>query len=127
MGQRAFWKVWSVPHPLYNDYTNPGALIEHMSNSEQFFAEHDYNTLCEIVEQTGIRGCLGYAVGRPNSHVNGLDPIPKDGDIRQCLNAYSRWNGQANGRIRVWFGITMPGLYVSAPVHQFIPPLAPAH
>ncbi|PLB44624.1 atrazine chlorohydrolase/guanine deaminase [Aspergillus steynii IBT 23096] len=70
-----------------------------------FLSQHNFDGLCQVVQQSGIRGCLGQFAPNP-----GQDSDLPDSSISDVVEAWKKWNGAANDRIRVWFGAISAGL-----------------
>ncbi|KAF4226858.1 hypothetical protein CNMCM6805_003981 [Aspergillus fumigatiaffinis] len=70
-----------------------------------FLEHHDFNELCVVVRDSGIRGCLGQTVPLPTSAENATER-----SITNVVHSWKNWNGAANDRIRIWFGALTPGL-----------------
>jgi len=71
---------------------------------------YKFDGLAETVERSGIRGVLGKSVmenpdlgSAKNVIYEGLIE-DKDECIRDTVRAIKKWNGAADGRIKVWFG-----------------------
>lgn len=84
---------------------------------ESMFANrYGFDGLCQAVEESGIRGCLGKIVMDLAKYAK--DPKwamhPGLVEDRQtslvgAVSMHEKWNGKANDRIRVWFGARTPG------------------
>ncbi|KAE8389072.1 hypothetical protein ETB97_009345 [Aspergillus alliaceus] len=70
-----------------------------------FLEHHDFDQLCRVVQDSGIRGCLARRAPLPAPANNATDR-----SIANVVQSWRRWNGAANDRIRVWFGALTPGL-----------------
>ncbi|KAI9044025.1 putative acid phosphatase [Aspergillus affinis] len=70
-----------------------------------FLSQHNFDGLCQVVQESGIRGCLGQFAPNPAKESN----MP-DNSIPDVVEAWRKWNGAANDRIRVWFGVASAGL-----------------
>ncbi|KAI9926279.1 hypothetical protein MW887_004744 [Aspergillus wentii] len=84
---------------------------------ESMFADrYGFDGLCQAVEESGIRGCLGkivmdiarYAQDDAWAMHPGLVEN-RETSLLGALSMWEKWNGQANDRIRVWFGARTPG------------------
>lgn len=84
---------------------------------ESMFADrYGFAGLCEAVEESGIRGCLGKIVMDVGSYASdpewAMHPGLVEDRERSLLGAvamHEKWDGKADGRIRVWFGARTPG------------------
>ncbi|PLN79634.1 atrazine chlorohydrolase/guanine deaminase [Aspergillus taichungensis] len=84
---------------------------------EAMFADrYGFDGLARAVEESGIRGCLGKIVMDIGQYAEDDAWAMHPGLIEDrqmslvgTLNAWERWNGKANDRIRVWFGARTPG------------------
>ncbi len=76
---------------------------------------YGFDGVAEIVAQSGMRGAIGKIVMDLPSYAKkqGLmyPGMVEDGEtsLRNTLLAHEKWDGAANGRIRVWFGPRTPG------------------
>jgi len=71
---------------------------------------YGFDGLAEVVERSGVRAVLGKSVmDRPSFGVL-ENAIPeglredKDACIKDTVRVIEKWNGKADGRIKVWFG-----------------------
>ncbi len=76
---------------------------------------YGFDGIAKVVEQSGIRACLGKIVmdqpgyaGQDNVMHAGMVETRRS-SIDSTLAMHKKWNGQANGRIQVWFGARTPG------------------
>jgi len=73
-------------------------------------ARYGFDGIAASVEASGIRGILSKTVmGLPGYGTSGGIMYPgmvEDGEtcLREVEGYFKRWNGKANGRIRVWYG-----------------------
>ncbi|KAK4992819.1 hypothetical protein LTR66_006181 [Elasticomyces elasticus] len=84
---------------------------------ESMFADrYGFDGLCKAVEESGIRGCLGKIVMDKGTYA--ADPAwamhpglveDRKTSLLGAVAMHEKWNGKANGRIRVWFGARTPG------------------
>lgn len=84
---------------------------------ESMFADrYGFNGLCNAVEESGIRGCLGKIVMDVGTYAS--DPKwamhpglieDRETSLLGALAMHETWNGKADDRIRVWFGARTPG------------------
>ena len=74
-----------------------------------------------MVEESGIRGCLGKIVmdiaryannSRWKMHPGMIET--REQSLGGAIRMWEKWNGAANDRIRVWFAPRPPGGYVNA-------------
>lgn len=99
---------------------------------ESMLAErYGFDGIAEVVQRTGIRACLGKIVmdqpgyaGEENVMHAGMVEDRRT-SIDNTVAMHRKWDGAADGRIRVWFGARTPGscskdLYheVSALAHE---------
>ncbi|KAL4932481.1 amidohydrolase [Aspergillus undulatus] len=84
---------------------------------ESMFADrYGFDGLCRAVQESGIRGCLGkivmdiatYAADDAWAMHPGLVEDRKT-SLLGTVKMWEKWNGEANDRIRVWFGARTPG------------------
>ncbi|KAL5337187.1 hypothetical protein BJX70DRAFT_389398 [Aspergillus crustosus] len=84
---------------------------------ESMFADrYGFDGLCQAVEESGIRGCLGkivmdiatYAKDEAWAMHPGLVE-DRETSLLGTLKMWEKWNGKADDRIRVWFGARTPG------------------
>ena len=85
-------------------------------NSLQFADRYNFNNLCDVVEKSGIRGCLGKIVMDIARYANNsqwsMHPgmiETKEQSLGGAIKMWEKWNGAANDRIRVWFAPRPPG------------------
>ncbi|RDW80210.1 putative amidohydrolase protein [Coleophoma cylindrospora] len=84
---------------------------------ESMFADrYGFDGLCKAVEESGIRGCLGKIVmdsgkyaGDPKWAMHPGLIENRETSLLGALKMHERWDGAANGRIKVWFGARTPG------------------
>ncbi|KAK4549819.1 hypothetical protein LTR36_005120 [Oleoguttula mirabilis] len=84
---------------------------------ESMFADrYGFDGLCKAVEESGIRGCLGKIVMDVGTYAS--DPkwamhpgLVEDREMSLvgAVKMHEKWDGNANGRIKVWFGARTPG------------------
>ena len=89
---------------------------------ESMFADrYGFDGLCRAVEESGIRGCLGKIVMDVGTYAS--DPKwamhsglieDRETSLLGALKMHEKWNGRADGRIKVWFGARTPGGYVDS-------------
>ena len=72
------------------------------------------------VEESGIRGCLGKIVmdiaryaGNPKWSLHPGLVETREMSLMGAVKMWEKWDGKADGRIKVWFGLRTPGGYVS--------------
>ncbi|MCL4561522.1 MAG: amidohydrolase [Chloroflexi bacterium] len=76
---------------------------------------YGFDGVAGVVVNSGIRAAIGKIVMDLPSYARKqgfMHPgMIEDGEtsLRNTLAAYDRWNGAANGRLRVWFGPRTPG------------------
>jgi len=76
---------------------------------------YGFDGVAEVVVQSGIRGAIGKIVMDLPSYAKkqGLmyPGMVEDGEtsLRNTLLMHEKWDGAANGRLRVWFGPRTPG------------------
>ncbi len=83
---------------------------------ESMLAErYGFDGIARVVQQAGIRACLGKIVmdrpgyaGEQNVMHEGMVEDRRT-SIDNTLAMHKKWDGAANGRIRVWFGARTPG------------------
>lgn len=76
---------------------------------------YGFDGIAEVVRDSGIRGVLSkivmdlpaYAEARNIMYPGMIEE--REATIREALDMHAKWDGQANGRIRVWFGPRTPG------------------
>lgn len=85
---------------------------------ESMFADrYGFDGLCRAVEESGIRACLGKIVmdqGRYAGDDDAWKMHPGLVETREmsllgAVDMHEKWDGKAEGRIRVWFGARTPG------------------
>ncbi|KAK6537677.1 hypothetical protein TWF694_011851 [Orbilia ellipsospora] len=83
---------------------------------ESMFADrYGFDGLAKAVEESGIRGCLGkivmdvgkYATEEKRMMHLGLVET-REQSLLGALEMHDKWDGKANGRIKVWFGARTP-------------------
>ncbi|KAF9630086.1 putative amidohydrolase protein [Lasiodiplodia theobromae] len=84
---------------------------------ESMFADrYGFDGLCRAVEESGIRGCLGKIVMDVGTYA--ADPKwamhpglieNRETSLLGTMKMWEKWDGKANGRIKVWFGARTPG------------------
>lgn len=84
---------------------------------ESMFADrYGFDGLCRAVEESGIRGCLGKIVMDIGTYAK--DPKwamhpglveDRETSLLGTLKMWEKWDGKADGRIKVWFGARTPG------------------
>ncbi|KAK6346923.1 hypothetical protein TWF696_007023 [Orbilia brochopaga] len=83
---------------------------------ESMFADrYGFDGLARAVEKSGIRGCLGkivmdvgkYATEEKRMMHPGLVET-REQSLLGALEMHEKWDGKADGRIRVWFGARTP-------------------
>lgn len=84
---------------------------------ESMFADrYGFDGLCRAVEESGIRGCLGKIVMDIGTYAK--DPKwamhpglveNRETSLLGTLKMWEKWDGKADGRIKVWFGARTPG------------------
>jgi cytosine/adenosine deaminase-related metal-dependent hydrolase len=84
---------------------------------ESMFADrYGFDGLCKAVEEGGIRGCLGKIVMDVGTYAS--DPKwamhpglveDRETSLLGAIAMHEKWDGKADGRIRVWFGARTPG------------------
>ncbi|GFF23206.1 metallo-dependent hydrolase [Aspergillus udagawae] len=81
-----------------------------------FFPCHGFDGLCQTVQDSGIRACLGRVSveGRPPTG----QIAPGDGMLPESLKLWQKWNGVANDRIRVWFAAGNPDCVVETQMQK---------
>jgi cytosine/adenosine deaminase-related metal-dependent hydrolase len=76
---------------------------------------YGFDGIAEVVRASGIRACLSKIVMDISTYAtqqNAMYPgmiEDRETTMRETLEMYDKWNGQADGRIRVWFGPRTPG------------------
>ncbi len=117
-------RVW----PLQGNYTHEDGrisallcMIEMIKSGTTTFLEamlhtrYGFNGIAEALEQVGMRGVLskivmdetGYAGSVQIMHPGMIEK--KDATIRETLEMHRKWNGKADGRIHVRFGLRSLG------------------
>ncbi|PWY75382.1 hypothetical protein BO70DRAFT_340377 [Aspergillus heteromorphus CBS 117.55] len=84
---------------------------------ECMFADrYGFDGLCRAVEESGIRGCLGKIVMDTGRYAQddawAMHPglvEDRETSLMGTMRMWEKWNGRADGRIRVWFGARTPG------------------
>lgn len=87
---------------------------------ESMFADrYGFEGLCEAVEESGIRGCLGKIVMDQGKYADGGEEgmwemheglvETREQSLGGAVRMWEEWDGKAEGRIRVWFGARTPG------------------
>ncbi|KAF3917447.1 Imidazolonepropionase [Orbilia brochopaga] len=88
---------------------------------ESMFADrYGFDGLARAVEKSGIRGCLGkivmdvgkYATEEKRMMHPGLVET-REQSLLGAVAMHEKWDGKADGRIRVWFGARTPPGYVT--------------
>ncbi|KAF2770129.1 atrazine chlorohydrolase/guanine deaminase [Teratosphaeria nubilosa] len=84
---------------------------------ESMFADrYGFDGLCRAVAESGIRGCLGKIVMDVGAYAS--DPKwamhaglveDRETSLGGAVRMFEKWDGEADGRIRVWFGARTPG------------------
>ncbi|KAK3077029.1 hypothetical protein LTS18_011394, partial [Coniosporium uncinatum] len=84
---------------------------------ESMFADrYGFDGLCQAVKESGIRGCLGKIVMDVGTYA--ADPKwamhpglveDRDTSLVGTVRMWEKWDGAAEGRIKVWFGARTPG------------------
>ncbi len=80
-----------------------------------FAGRYGFEGVAQVVEQSGIRACLGkivmdigtYAESNRSMHPGMVED--RDITLRDTLRYYDEYNNSANGRLKVWFGPRTPG------------------
>lgn len=80
-----------------------------------FAGRYGFEGVAQVVEQSGIRACLGkivmdigtYAESNRSMHPGMVED--RDITLRDTLRYYDEFNNSANGRLKVWFGPRTPG------------------
>jgi cytosine/adenosine deaminase-related metal-dependent hydrolase len=76
---------------------------------------YGFSGVAEVVRDSGIRSCLSKIVMDINTYAtksNAMYPgmrETREQSLLGTLKMYDQWNGQADGRILVWFGPRTPG------------------
>ncbi|KAF7160168.1 hypothetical protein CNMCM5623_005683 [Aspergillus felis] len=81
-----------------------------------FFPGHGFDGLCQTVQDSGIRACLGRI--SVEGHPPGGQIPPGDGMLPDSLKSWQKWNGVANDRIRVWFAAGNPDCVVETQMRK---------
>ncbi|KAF7186793.1 hypothetical protein HII31_11890 [Pseudocercospora fuligena] len=85
---------------------------------ESMFADrYGFDGLAEAVEQSGIRGCLGKIVMDQGRYAGDDDRWAmhpglvedREMSLLGAVAMHEKWDGRADGRIKVWFGARTPG------------------
>lgn len=85
---------------------------------ESMFADrYGFEGLCKAVEESGIRGCLGKIVMDQGRYAGDDDAWKmhsglvetREMSLLGAVDMHEKWDGKADGRIRVWFGARTPG------------------
>ena len=84
---------------------------------ESMFADrYGFDGLAKAVEESGIRGCLGKIVMDIGTYAKddkwAMHPglvENREMSLLGALSMHEKWDGKADGRIRVWFGARTPG------------------
>ncbi|KAH9828366.1 guanine deaminase [Teratosphaeria destructans] len=84
---------------------------------ESMFADrYGFEGLCRAVAESGIRGCLGKVVMDGGAYAGEAGWAMHAGLVEDrevslggAVGMFERWEGEAEGRIRVWFGARTPG------------------
>jgi len=84
---------------------------------ESMFADrYGFDGLCRAVTESGIRGCLGKIVmdtakyaGDPKWAMHPGLVEDRETSLLGALKMHEKWDGKADGRIKVWFGARTPG------------------
>ncbi|PCH40768.1 hypothetical protein WOLCODRAFT_143210 [Wolfiporia cocos MD-104 SS10] len=99
-----------------------GSIVELLRGGVTCFLEsmfsdrYGFDGLCRAVEQSGMRGCLGKIVMDIGTYAQ--DPKwamhpglieDRETSLGGALQMWEKWDGKANGRIKVWFGARTPG------------------
>lgn len=89
---------------------------------ESMFANrYGFDGLARAVEESGIRGCLGKIVMDIGQYAK--DPAwamhpglieDRETSLLGCVDMHEKWDGKADGRIKVWFGARTPGGYADS-------------
>ena len=84
---------------------------------ESMFADrYGFDGLCKAVAESGIRGCLGKIVMDVGTYAS--DPKwamhpglveNRETSLLGAVDMHEKWDGKADGRIKVWFGARTPG------------------
>lgn len=82
----------------------------------KFADRYGFDQLCEAVEESGIRGCLGKIVMDIANYAGNAEWSLHPGLVETremslvgAVRMWEKWDGKADGRIRVWFGPRTPG------------------
>lgn len=93
---------------------------------------YGFNGIAEVVDKSGIRAGLGKIVmdwtgyaGEESIMYPGMVE-EKEATIKESLEMHKKWDGAANGRIHVWFGMRTPGA-VSPELYREVRELANEH
>ena len=76
---------------------------------------YGFEGVAEVVRDTGIRACLSKKVMDISTYATQDSAMPvglretRAESLLTTLDMFDRWNGAADGRIRVWFGPRTPG------------------
>lgn len=84
---------------------------------ESMFADrYGFDGLATAVQESGIRGCLGKIVMDVGTYAS--DPKwamhpglieDREMSLLGAVSMHEKWDGKADGRIKVWFGARTPG------------------
>ena len=76
---------------------------------------YGFDGVAQVVQETGIRACLSKKVMDVGTYATQENAMPmglretREESLLTSLEMFDRWNGAAEGRIRVWFGPRTPG------------------
>jgi cytosine/adenosine deaminase-related metal-dependent hydrolase len=76
---------------------------------------YGFDGIAEAVRDSGIRGVLSKIVMDLPAYAEAANIMypgmieEREATIREALDMHDKWDGQSNGRIRVWFGPRTPG------------------
>lgn len=119
-----FKRVWVLQgNYSYDDGRASAALciLEMIKSGTTAFIEcmvaerYGFDGVAEVVKQSGIKAALGKIVmdlpSYAESEMTMYPGMVEDGEtsVKNTLTAYDNWNGEADGRIQVWFGARSPG------------------
>lgn len=85
---------------------------------ESMFADrYGFDGLATAVEESGIRGCLGKIVMDQGRYAGDDDRWAmhpglvedRETSLLGAVEMHAKWEGKAEGRIKVWFGARTPG------------------
>jgi cytosine/adenosine deaminase-related metal-dependent hydrolase len=117
-------RVWVLQGNYTEDDGRASAelcLLEMIKSGTTSFIEcmlaerYGFDGVAETVVRSGMKAALGKIVMDLPSYAKSesvmYPGMVEDGEtgIRNTLTAYDRWNGAAEGRIQVWFGLRSPG------------------